>query len=287
MTVTNPRLNWPAAAPSMLRSTAGSLRSTGSGWRPRHQPPHPPDHDQLTTQPQRQHPVPGGFAVPAGTGERHDLLVISDEVYEHLVFDNGSTIARCNSRAARAQLRRCSHSARLSASPAGKPATASRRPHSPRIAQGPPVRVLCRGDPGADGAGRFHAAKPDYPATLAAFTSANATCSAMRCRLHVSVLRPAPAPISSCWITARSARAADTQLCEHWTQTARYRLHTHFSFLQQPPATVLPALLLRQKRSGAAGGSGATMRDLSRHPDSSASWPGNSPLTTDTRSGRS
>ena len=56
--------------------------------RRRDHPAHPADPAQLTAQPDRHgvHAAPSSTAI-ADLAVEHDLLVVTDEVYEHLVFD--------------------------------------------------------------------------------------------------------------------------------------------------------------------------------------------------------
>ena len=134
------------------------------------------------------------------------------------------------------------------------------------VAQGAPVRVFRR-DPGAVGGGRLHAERRSTAASCRRSTSASATCSA---RLLADSVRshPAPAPISSCSTTARSATRHDVELAA-LDPPARRRRHPDFHFLRGT-AGALPAFLLRQERDH-ADAAGARLRSAveestARHP---------------------
>ena len=94
---------WPARVRVPVTLRAPDFRLDLDALRAAITAPHPADPAQLAAQPDRHglHPRPSSTAI-AELAREHDLLVVTDEVYEHLVFERRARADRHAARDARA-----------------------------------------------------------------------------------------------------------------------------------------------------------------------------------------
>ena len=239
---------------------AGHLPARLRRHRRGHHAAHARDHRQHAAQPER-HRVDG-----APTCERlaellrpTDVLLIADEVYEHMVYDGARACQRCRAipswpraRFVVSSFGKTYHVTGWKVGYVAAPARADRR-----VPQGAPVQRVHRQHADAARPGALHGTTRDPTWSCPRSISASATCSApawQRTRLR---LLPSEGSYFQCVDYSAISDRSEEDFCRWLTTRDRRGCDPAVGVLRRRPQSAAGALLLRQARRDAERGARA------------------------------